>query len=882
MGTVVPGQALGHYRIIEPLGAGGMGEVYVAEDTRLNRSVALKVLPPDKAESEERRARFEREARAVAALNHPNIVTVHSVERVGKSHFIAMELVRGESLTRRIPRRGLSLDRFFEIAIPLADAVSAAHAAGVTHRDLKPDNVMIATDGCVKVLDFGLAKLAQTSTTDMRESPTESMTQEGRILGTVNYMSPEQAAGRALDHRTDIFSLGIVFYEMLLGERPFKGDTPTTVLSAIIKDPSPSVMRMDPSIPRGVARVVRRCLAKDPSRRYQTAVDVRNDLEEMKEELDSGVSLDDGGIVARPRRRNRPLVVVLTLAGALLVAAATLLLQPRHRAARRGFSQLTHRAGLELLPTISPDGDFVVYQGLTEGEWDIYRQRVGGERAINLTEGTAVDDTQPAFSPNGDYIAFRSERAGGGIFVMGATGESVRRLTDFGYNPAWSPDGRYLVFATEGVVTEPSSRSPPSQLWTVEVATGETKELFAGDGVQPRWSPHGHRIAYWRGAERPGGPPRRDIMTIGAGGDDPVVVTDDAHMDWNPVWAPDGRHLYFASDRGGTMNLWRIPIEERTGKVKGLPEPVTAPSEWAAHLSVAHEVRRLVYASVTMTQDLEKVAFDPEAEEVAEQSVPITRGAYVSAPDVSPDGRWLVFQSWGKQEDISVIEVDGTDRRQLTDDLPKDRRPRWSPDGARIAFYSERSGKFEPWVINRDGSGLRQLVESPPGISANFPVWSPDGSQLAYYGRHADTTFILDADVPPEKQRPVALPPWTDGDKHFSVWSWSPDGGRLAGVMREAGGSDANGIAIYDFRKSTFKKLTETGLSPVWLNDSRRILFHTRDQVVLLDSETGASKYVLTAPLALFSAVAVSPDNRALYVALKAAESNIWLIDVSS
>ena len=228
------GTSLSHYRILEKLGSGGMGEVYVAEDTELGRQVALKVLPPEMAESEERRARFKREARAIAALNHPNIVTVHSVEEADGVHFMTMELVRGKRLSELQPKHGFALSKFLDVAIPLADAVAAAHQEGITHRDLKPDNVMVGDDGRVKVLDFGLAKpktglLTEASDSDL---PTEHKTEEGRILGTVSYMSPEQAEGKPIDERSDIFSLGILFYEMLTGKRPFDGDTPASTLSA--------------------------------------------------------------------------------------------------------------------------------------------------------------------------------------------------------------------------------------------------------------------------------------------------------------------------------------------------------------------------------------------------------------------------------------------------------------------------------------------------------------------------------------------------------------------------------------------------------------------------------------------------------------------------
>lgn len=326
------GRTLSHYKILVKIGTGGMGEVYLAEDTKLSRKVALKILPPEMARSEDRLSRFEREAKAVAALNHPNIVTVHSVEEVDGIHFITMELVQGKTLSELLPKDGLALHKFFEIAIPLVDAVAAAHQQGITHRDLKPDNVMVSEEGRLKILDFGLAKPQRgfVSETSGSELATAHMTREGGILGTVNYMSPEQAEGKPVDHRSDIFSLGILFYEMLTGLRPFGGDTATSVLSSILKDTPQSVTEIKPSIPRDLAKIIRRCLAKDPERRYQNSKDVRNDLEEAKQDVDSGAAFETPA-AARPRSswvQRRNLWLAAFAATVVALVGAVVLLRP--------------------------------------------------------------------------------------------------------------------------------------------------------------------------------------------------------------------------------------------------------------------------------------------------------------------------------------------------------------------------------------------------------------------------------------------------------------------------------------------------------------------------------------------------------------------------
>jgi serine/threonine protein kinase len=310
--ALVPGARLGPYEILSLLGTGGMGEVYRAHDPKLKRDVAIKVLPQHTAADPDRRARFEREAQSIAALNHPNIVTIHSVEDADGMLFLTMELVDGQPLDEVIVKGGLPLARLLALAIPLADAVSAAHQKGITHRDLKPTNVMVTADGRVKVLDFGLAKLVEATPVvqGVSELQTRALTGEGRIVGTVAYMSPEQAEGKPVDHRSDIFSLGVMLYELSTGERPFTGDTSVSLLSSIIRDTPRSATDLKPALPRELSRIIKQCLVKDPEYRYQSAKDIRNELRALQQESESGeldasrgARVDAGGPVGLWKRR---------------------------------------------------------------------------------------------------------------------------------------------------------------------------------------------------------------------------------------------------------------------------------------------------------------------------------------------------------------------------------------------------------------------------------------------------------------------------------------------------------------------------------------------------------------------------------------------------
>ena len=736
------GRVLAHYRLVEKIGAGGMGVVYSAEDTHLDRSVAVKVLPPEAVADPERRQRFVQEAKSASALNHPNIIHIYDIDTSDEVDFMAMEFVAGRTLGELIGRKGLPIGEALKYAVQIADALAAAHGAGIVHRDLKPANIMVSDKGLVKILDFGLAKLVESAPgPDAGATRTQqAVTDEGTIMGTDAYMSPEQAEGKKVDARSDIFAFGAVLYEMVSGRRAFQGDSRIATLSAICyKDPP-----LLEGLPLDLEKLIGRCLRKEPDRRFQHMADVRVALDEIKEESDSGKLVSPPAL--KRIRSRRPLKASAFAFGALLIAALVWFLAIRQSGGpglkNIEFSQLTEAPGPELFPSLSPDGGSFVYQSRTAGNWDIYYQRVGGKTALNLTKDSSTDDIQAAYSPDGERIAFRSERDGGGIFIMGATGESVKRLTDFGYHPTWSPDGKEIACATAPFFGPDELNTRAGQLFVITVATGEKRLIPKPEDVhQPRWSPHGDRIAYWG---RPSGSGQRDLWTAASAGGAPLQVTNDDFTDWSPVWSPDGRFLYFSSDRGGSMNLWRMPISEKSGKVRGPAEPVTTPASYSGYISLSRDGRRMIYSQKADTSNLYHVAFDPARETVLGQPAAITQGSKTNLnPALSPDGQWVAFYASGKHEDIFLIRTDGTGLRQITDDSYKDRKPTWSPDGTLISFFSDRSGKFQIWTVRPDGSGLRQMTNEPTSalngslVSGRHAVRFPNAGTIRFRGTGA-------------------------------------------------------------------------------------------------------------------------------------------------
>ncbi|MET0646502.1 MAG: protein kinase [Pyrinomonadaceae bacterium] len=885
---------IGPYRILSLLGAGGMGEVYLAEDTRLGRRVALKLLPPPFVSDPDRLRRFEREARAASALNHPNILTLHDIGRADGTHYIVTEYVEGGTLRARLNSGRIPVPEAVRVAAQVAEALSAAHAAGITHRDIKPENIAVRPDGYAKVLDFGLAKLAELPS-DGADALSPSMrTPTGLRIGTVKYMSPEQVLGHAVDGRTDLWSLGVVLYESLTGQAPFAGANKGVTFDLILNHTPAPLADFDEDLPPQLDSIISRALEKDPELRYQTASDLRAELRRLQRELEP-FSSRWGRAVTRLRRAPAravgwPLKAALAACVlALAVIGGWLLFSPRGappqetRAAGPNWAQaksthLTSGAGPEYSPNLNPDGKSFLYASRAAGNWDIYWQRVGGKNAVNLTKDSAADDTRPAYSPDGNLIAFRSERAPRGIYVMEATSENVRRLSDFGYDPSWSPDGKELVISS-APFSEPTTRSlNPGALWVIDVATGALRRLTEGDAVQPSWSPNGHRVAYW--GVQPGGG-QRDIWTIAAGGGDAVPVVKDEALDWNPVWSPDGKYLYFASNRGGSMNFWRVPIDEQSGRPAGEPEAVTTPSAYSQHISFSRDGKRMAYVQKVETRNLQRVAFDPAAGKAVGAPEAVTQGAvHVSAPDVSPDGEWLAYSSQGeRQEDISLISKDGTGRRQLTNDHFSDRFPRWSPDGSRIAFYSDRSGRYEVWLVSPDGTGLRQVTFTS-GQSAVYPVWSPDGRHIVFKQRDL-MPFVVEADTPWQSQTPPRqLPPFEkDGDGHFWPWSWSADGRRLAGWWVDQAASKTY-VYSYDFETQSYERLTEFGNNPVWLRDGRRLLFHSEGRIYFADSVTKRVRVVLSVPPYEAQSAAPTHDDRTLYFTFLQAEADVWLLSL--
>lgn len=869
--SLAPGTRLGPYEILSTLGAGGMGEVYVAFDPALDRKIAIKILHDAVATDPERRGRFEREARAIAALNHPNIVTIHAIDDAGGVRFLAMELVDGKTLDEALPQGGMPFDRLLQIAIPLTAAVSAAHERGITHRDLKPQNVMIGTDGRVKVLDFGLAKLREpvggpADVTGL-SAPHEMQTGDGRILGTVAYMSPEQAEGKEIDHRTDLFSLGVILFEMATGQRPFTGDSYGSVLASVVRDTPLSVTGRRPDLSPDFARIVRKALSKDPERRYQTAADLRNDLEALRDDVSSsGVRSNVSSPRSARARKWMPIAAIAGI-GWVVVAGAVGYFRggwttgkPAESAAGAAtFRQLTFQPGLEIYPSLSPDGKWIVYSSATDGDEDIYLQSVGGQKAINLTADSPEADREPAFSPDGERIAFRSDRNGGGIFVMGQTGDGARRITEQGFTPTWAPDGRQIAYSTADVSIFPEQASDGGEVWIADIETGR-KRMLLQRGSQPAWSPDGSRIAF----RAPGSGSRRvSVATIPSAGGTAVQLTTGEENAWSPAWSVGGR-LYYASDVGGSYNIWRVRVDAATGAAIGTPQSVTAPTTLVGHLSLSADGHKLVYASLIAHQNVQRVAFDPVTARTVDSPTWITTGSQTwDQLAASKSGDQLALRSG---DNLFVARMDGTGTRQLTDGRTANSGPVWAHDGSRLWFGSNQAALGQIWSIGVDGSGLKQVTFHP--VTIGRPIASPDGRRFLAHSHFApNATDIVMFDANGQMIRAL-----TPSKTRMELTDWSPDGERLALNVSAAPG----GIVVYSLDQGRYEQLTSQGADPAWANNET-VVFANVNKLSSVNVRTRQVRDVIATAPDLLGGLAFTADRHWLYYWRGPREADIWI-----
>ncbi len=681
------GRSISHYEVIEKLGEGGMGVVYKARDTRLNRLVAIKVLPPERVADPERKRRFVQEAKSASALNHPHIITIHDIGSENGTDFIAMEYLEGKTLGQMIPPKGMAPREALNYAVQIADALAAAHSKGIVHRDVKPGNVMVTQSGVAKVLDFGLAKLTEWSAGE--EVSTRTMlerTADGVVVGTVAYMSPEQAEGRPADARSDIFSFGVVLYQMLTGRQPFHGKSPLSTIAAILRDEPLAPASINAEVPAEVERVVARCLEKDPARRFQNAANLKIVLEWLTRD----VGAEKGG-TAEPATRARGWkravgASLATLAAAGAIAAAVHWLRQPAAAPPSNIVRVTTNLGLTCTPALSPDGRLLAYASDRGGVGNlhIWVQQLPNGQPMQKTRDMA-DEASPRFSPDGSSIVF--ERRGVGIFAIPTLGDRERLIAPGGLDPQFSPDGTQITYW----VGDPDSSVTSGAIFVTPFVQYAPKRL-AAEFVNARF----------------------------------------------PFFAPDGRHVLFQGVQSprARPEWWVTPIDGgpavNTGILAALRgrqvSPMPGPGDWKGN--------DLVFSAADpQSRHIWRVALKMPGWRLAGPAEQLTGGPGADTePALGSDGR-VAFSIWNYHDNLWRLPLRDGEPTQANVELLSETgaaqsRPSISANGRTLAFLSGKPGGRQVWVRDLERGTESELTFGPGDKSA--PVVAADGSTVAY------------------------------------------------------------------------------------------------------------------------------------------------------
>ena len=786
--------------------------MYRAHDSRLDREVAIKVLPELVSLDPERLLRFEQEAKAAAALNHPNILSVYQMGTYLGMPYLVSELLEGRTLTEVIRRTPLGLRKALDYGVQIARGLAAAHEKGIIHRDLKPDNLFVTKDGRVKILDFGLAKVIQPKESVSNLAVT--ITLPGVALGTIGYMSPEQVRGHSTDQRADIFALGAILYEMVMGKQTFQRPTSADTISAILNEEPPSIAELAPDMPSALEKVIRRCLEKDPTRRFQSASDLAFALEAL---LDPSISVSGAHRAVEPKSRSSYLVFAAVLFFALaLLGLIYFLVQPPAEPKISNYVQLTHDGQQKAL--IATDGARL-YLSLGEvragsfATHGVAEMSTSGGEPRKLSILSSVDMVPLDLSPESSELLVVDGQGAppkGPLWSLSLLGGSPRRLGDINAETAaWSPDGKKVVYTNLGqVFIANADGTGAHQLGSVK-----------GDILNIVWSPDGDRLRF-DASETAGSVGQHVEWEISSDGSNLHRLFDGWHDPPDECcgrWTPDGKYFVFVSGD----QIWTLPA--KGGVFRSQPKPfqlTSSPLSLSSPLP-SRDGKKLFVVGQTYRGEL--VRYDSKSQRLQ----PFLGGISAEFVDFSKDGQWVAYVSY-REGTLWRSRVDGTDRLQLTYPPMYPVLPRWSPDGKNLIFFEFARSATKPariYEVSADGGSPRELLAQDHGQQLD-PNWSPDGTKIIFAGESnnpSSSIRILDLST-----NQISSLPASDG-----LYSprWSPDGHYISAFS-----ADSKTLLLFDQRTQKWSELATGSLSWLnWSHDSQFVYvldFRGRDAVV--------------------------------------------------